>query len=109
MKARINDFIKRSEVRKIVNEEFEKKRDAFYKDTAVQLTAIVFYTLAVNEGWGKKRLQRLMDEITGTSEDMNGVGFAGKFNAMDLVSLVRDKYEIDLEKEITVKNKEINE
>lgn len=106
MKARrAGVLVKKSDVKATVKKEFENCKDLVRRDTALQLTAIIFYTLAVNEGWGRVRLRRLMDQITGTADDMGGVGFCPAFNALDCVKFIRDKYGIDLEKEIMIEDK----
>jgi hypothetical protein len=75
------------------------------QDIAVQLTAATLYTLATWHGWGKVRLKRFVGELNSTFEDMNGAGFAGKFDTGDLEQLVLEKYGIDLDKEIEVVSK----
>lgn len=91
-------------VRKEVEREFNAQYQALQNDIqhniSVQLTAAIFYTLATWHGWGKKRLKRLMKEISTTFEDMNGVGFAGEFNTDDLVEKIKDDFDIDLKAEI---------
>ena len=91
-------------VRKEVEREFNAQYQALQNDIqhniSVQLTAAIFYTLATWHGWGKKRLTRLMKEISTTFEDMDGVGFAGQFDTGDLVQKIKDDYGIDLNAEI---------
>ena len=88
------------EVEKEVTRQYQEIQNNIQKDIAVQLTAAIFYTLATWHGWGKVRLSRLMKEITTTFEDMNGVGFAGKFDTDDLVEKIKNDYGIDLNAEI---------
>lgn len=70
------------------------------KDITVQLIAAVLYTLNVCEGYGKKRLRRFFGELSGTFEDMSGIGFAGRFDTDDLTELVRERFGIHLAAEI---------
>ena len=95
-------------VKKLVKREcliqYDEIRKEIAKDIAEQLTAAVLYTLNVCEGFGEKRLRRFFEELNGTFQDMDGVGFAGSFDADDLTSLVREKFGIDLAAEITCVN-----
>lgn len=94
----------KSRVRKEVEREYTRRyqehRNTIQKDVAVQLTAAVLYTLNVCEGFGAKRLKRFFEELNGTFGDMDGVGFAGSFDADDLTELVKERFGIDLESEI---------
>lgn len=88
------------EVEREYSRRYQEHQNAIQKDISVQLTAAVLYTLNVCEGFGAKRLRRFFEELNGTFEDMNGVGFAGRFDTDDLTELVRERYGIDLESEI---------
>ena len=98
-------IVKKSDVKTQVKKEFEACAAEVRADTAQQLTAIIFYTLAVNYGWGERRLRRLMDAITGTADDMDGVGFVPAFNAVDCMTFVKDRFGIDLKQEIQVEDR----
>lgn len=82
---------------------YQEHQDTITHDIAVQLVAAVMYTLEVNEGWGEKRLRRLMNEIAGTFEDMGGIGFASEFDTDDITEHIERKYGIDLKAEIKCK------
>lgn len=88
------------EVEREYSRRYQEHQNAIQKDISVQLTAAVLYTLNVCEGFGAKRLRRFFEELNGTFEDMNGVGFAGRFDTDDLTELVRERYGIDLKSEI---------
>ena len=88
------------EVEREYTRRYQEHQNAIQKDISVQLTAAVLYTLNICEGFGAKRLRRFFEELNGTFEDMNGVGFAGRFDADDLTELVRERYGIDLKSEI---------
>jgi hypothetical protein len=90
------------EVEREYSRRYQEHQNAIQKDIAVQLVAAVLHTLNVCEGFGAKRLRRFFNELNGTFEDMNGVGFAGEFDCDDLAEEVREKFEIDLESEIKV-------
>lgn len=91
-------------IRKLIHRESvireDEIRNEIAKDITVQLMAAVLYTLNVCEDFGKKRLKRFLAEFSGTFRDMDGVGFAGKFDADDLTELVRERFGIDLAAEI---------
>lgn len=88
------------EVEREVASQYQEIQNQIQKDISVQLTAAIFYTLATWHGWGAKRLRRLMNEITTTFEDMNGVGFVGEFDTDDLVEKIKNDFGIDLKEEI---------
>ena len=88
------------EVEREYSRRYQEHQNAIQKDISVQLTAAVLYTLNICEGFGAKRLRRFFEELNGTFEDMNGVGFAGRFDTDDLTELVRERYGIDLKSEI---------
>ena len=90
------------EVEREYTRRYQEHQNAIQKDIAVQLVAAVLYTLNICEGFGKARLRRIFDELTGTFADMNGVGFAGQFDGDDLTDLVRERFGIDLKAEIHV-------
>lgn len=88
---------------------YQEHQNAIQKDIAVQLLAAVLYTLNVCEGYGDRRLRRVFDEINGTFADMNGVGFCGQFDGDDLTDLCRDKFGIDLRREVNVSECRVKE
>ena len=97
LKPRVVKEVEREYMRR-----YQEHQNAIQKDIAEQLLAAVLYTLNVCEGFGKARLRRVFDEINGTFEDMAGVGFAGEFDCDDLTELVRERFGIDLKKEVRV-------
>lgn len=106
MKALYGKQAIQNNVKKLVRREciaqYDEIRKEIVKDIAEQLTAAVLYTLNVCEGFGEKRLRRFFGELNGTFQDMDGVGFAGRFDADDLTDLVREKFGIDLKSEVRV-------
>ena len=99
LKPRVMKEVEREYMRR-----YQEHQNAIQRDIAEQLTAAVLYTLNVCEGFGKKRLHRFFEELNGTFQDMDGVGFAGRFDADDLTELVRERFGIDLATEITCVN-----
>lgn len=73
-----------------------------HKNAVVQTAAVILWTLSASEGFGEKRLRRIMNEVTGTSEDMDGVGFVPPFTSEDCVRYLKEKYGIDLYAEINL-------
>lgn len=92
------------EVRKEYEKCYEEHQNEIQQSIAVQLLAAVLYTLNVCEDYGAKRLRRVFNEINSTFEDMSGVGFAGRFDTDDLVTLCKEKFGIDLAAEVSVGN-----
>ena len=72
------------------------------RNAVVQTAAVIFWTLSTSEGFGEKRLRRLMHEVTGTSEDMDGVGFVPPFTSNDCLRYLKEKHGIDLDAEINL-------
>ena len=99
LKPRVVKEVEREYMRR-----YQEHQNAIQKDITVQLIAAVLYTLNVCEGFGEKRLRRFFEELNGTFQDMDGVGFAGRFDADDLTDLVRERFGIDLAAEITCVN-----
>lgn len=76
------------------------------KELAVQIVAAVLYTLNVSEEYDKDDVKRFFSALNGTFEDMEGVGFAQKFNCVDLIDLAKERFDIDLEHEIKIQIKD---
>lgn len=106
MKAVGGRYGKQASIQKAVsyacNQKYDEIFDEIQDTIARQLVAAMLYTLEVNEGYGEKRIKRVVKELSGTFADMGGVGFAGQFDALDLVDRLKEKYGIDLKKEISV-------
>ena len=88
-------------IRDATAEEYQKQYAKQAKDMSVQLIATVLYCFHLR-GWRKKRLYRLFKEINSTYRLMDGAVMGKKFNPDDCKNFIKDKYGIDLEKEISV-------
>lgn len=75
------------------------------RDTTIQVASVIFWTLAISEDFDEKRLRKLMQAITDTSEDMNGVGFVLPFTSDDCTRYLKETYGIDLNAEIKLEVK----
>lgn len=94
----LNTFANSKQIQKLIDEDRVKTT----KHTTVQVCAVILWTLATSEGFGEKRLRRVMKEVTNMSEDMNGVGFVPPFTSKDCVEYLKEKYGIDLNAEINL-------
>lgn len=96
-------------IQKVADEEFLSRQRELYlecqNDIACQLTAAVMVTLNQWYGWGPKRQRDFFSHLNNTYADLSGVGFTKVINPTDLVELVKEKFDIDLEKEISVELK----
>lgn len=96
-------------IQELADEEFNNRIRELYsecqKDIACQLTAAVMVTLSQWYGWGPKRQRDFFSHLNNTYADLSGVGFTKVVNPTDLVELVKEKFGIDLEKEIIVELK----
>ncbi len=106
MKSRIVTMSE-SEVRRQVQTEYQKIKDTVYenimKDVIPQFTAVCMCVLNREYGFGVKRLQRFLDSVNSEFEIMNN-GFLGrKYDPLDCLKFLKDKYKIDLDKELNSK------
>lgn len=92
----------KAEADKEFAERYNELQGKIQKDIAVQYVATVMYTLETWYGWGKKRQRQFMERVADSFEAMNGVGFIGPFNADDLKEHIKEKFDIDLDKEIQI-------
>lgn len=97
---------KQVRVQKLTKFVINQQIDAIYEDIqtqiAQQLIAAMLYTLEVSEGYGQKRIRRVFDALSSTFDDMHGVGFVPEFDGDDLMQRCKERYGIDLEKEVKV-------
>lgn len=91
-------------IRNATIEEYQKQYATQAKDMSVQIIATVLYCFHL-KGWRKKRLYRLFKEINSTYSLMDGAVMGKKFNPDDCKNFIKDKYGIDLDKEVTVEVK----
>lgn len=91
-------------IRNATAEEYQRQYETHAKDMSVQIIATVLYCFHL-KGWRKKRLYRLFKEINSTYNLMDGAVMGKKFNPDDCKNFIKDKYGIDLDKEVTVEVK----
>lgn len=97
------------EIRQEVAKEFDRQVTSVQRDTAIQLTAVsaVFLcTMEVLCGWKKRRLNWLLRAILSMFKLMSKkCMMQGELKTTDCVLHLKEKYGIDLEKEISVESK----
>lgn len=106
MKSRIVTMSE-SEIRRQVKMEYQKIKDTVYenviKDVIPQFTAVCLCVLNREYGFGMKRLKRFLDSVNSEFEIMDG-GFLGRnYDPLDCLKFLKDKYEIDVDKELNEK------
>lgn len=84
--------------------EFDKFHEDVFRECAddimVQCMITMFWTLATNFEFGKKRLHKLIDALHDTEQLMNNPSpLHHKFSALDLDNVLKDKYGIDIARE----------
>lgn len=100
--------ISKSEIKKIVNEEFQKKFRALevetVKNTAEQMLSALLYVLEMNYGFKRKRLAAVKQACENVFILMNIPNDKKiqkqDFNAYDIKSYLETKYKINLEIEV---------
>lgn len=95
----------KEEADKEFSERYNELQAKIQKDIAIQYIATVMYTLETWYGWGAKRQREFMNRVGESFKDMEGIGFVGPFNADDLRDHIKEKFGIDLEKEIQIEFK----
>ena len=102
-------FTTKNQITKAVEMENKKQIDQIQEETFVdaaqQMTAVMLYTLHLM-GWRKKRLLRFFKEMAQVYEFMrSGIMNGQKFDCDDCIRFIKEKYDIDLIKEISVETK----
>lgn len=105
MKSRI--ITSHSEVKRLAENEYLRLKDTVYenviKDVIPQFTAVCMVILNREYGFGMKRLKRFLDSVNSEFEIMDG-GFLGRnYDPLDCLKFLKDKYEIDVDKELNEK------
>ena len=103
MKARTQYITNRSDVKKEVLKEFQRQEKQLAENFTIQTVANVLYILEKNFGFGKKRLNAVLDAIDSLNTLQNQGVLGNSFDNLDLVQHFKDKYNIDLSKMLTVK------
>lgn len=94
----------KSEIRKQVQEEYEKVKDKVYenvmKDVIPQFTAVCMCVLHREYGFGAKRLQHFLDSVTSEFEIMECGIMGRKYDPLDCLKYLKNEYKIDVDKAI---------
>lgn len=101
MKARQRLTVKqRTRAQKILDDDHEKTFRECADDITAQCLATVFWTLAINNGWGAGRLRKLADALHDTQDLMNNPSpLHHKFSPLECEQIIKDKYKIDIRAE----------
>lgn len=90
----------KDEARRLLEDEHERIFKQCADDLLVQNLATVFWTLAVNNGWGAGRLRKLADDLHETQNLMNNPSpLHHKFSPLECEQIIKDKYKIDIRAE----------
>lgn len=105
MKARKRGLYTESEAKREVKREAADEWERLWRQCAADLTpqieATILWTIATRFGWGKKRLRKLVDALHDTNELMsNPSPLHHRFSPLELIDIIKDKYDIDLRKEL---------
>ena len=105
MKSRI--ITSHSEVKRLAEKEYLRLKDTVYenvmKDVIPQFTAVCMVILNRENGFGAKRLERFLESVTSEFEIMNRGILGKKYDPLDCLKFLKDKYEIDVDKELNSK------
>ena len=104
MKARLIT-IGESEIRQRVEEEYQKKKDQIYEsviqDVLPQFMSVCMVELNKEFGFGEKRLRAVLDGVKDHFKLMDGVGILNhQYSTLDCLTYLKEKYGIDLDKEL---------
>lgn len=103
MKVRTQYIVNRSDVKKEVLKEFQRQEQQLAENFTIQTVANILYILEKQFGFGKKRLNAVLDAIDSLNT-LQSEGILGEtFDNLDLFQHFKDKYNIDLSKRLTVK------
>lgn len=90
----------KEEAQRLLDDEHEKIFKQCADELLVQSLATVFWTLAINNGWGAKRLRKLADDLHETQNLMNNPSpLHHKFSPLECEQIIKEKYNIDLRAE----------
>lgn len=102
MKSRI--ITSQSEVKRFAEEEYLRLRDTVYenviKDVLPQFISVCMIILNRENGFGKKRLTKLLDSVKAEFKIMNCGIFGKNYDPLDCLEFLKNKYGIDVDKEL---------
>lgn len=103
MKARTQYIVNRNDVKKEVLKEFQRQEQQLAENFTIQTVANILYILEKQFGFGKKRLNAVLDSIDSLNTLQNQGVLGKSFDNLDLVQHFKDKYGMDLSKKLIVR------
>lgn len=103
MKARIAPrvSISQKELEAVIDAEVQKRYRDIVSTACVNTMSLVLFTLDKQYGFRKRRLWRFLGEMTASDKLLTDGIFGKKANNEELLGYLKDRYYIDLEKELT--------
>lgn len=97
-----------AQIRREVAKEVDRQRAEIFREAAADLIpqamAVFLWTMAINYGWGKKRLLKLVENLHETDYLMENPSILHhRFDPLDLEKVVKEKYCIDVRAEFPVR------
>ncbi len=102
MKSRVPYMVKNSDLKQEVVKEFKRQEQQLAENFTYQTVASILYILEKQFGFGKKRLNNVVDAIESLNSLQNNGIFGQTFDNLDLIEHLKTKYDIDVAKRIKV-------
>ena len=88
-------------IEKAMKAELDRLYDKVGFDVAAQLLSVVLYSLEINYGWKRERLNAFVNNLHSTAELACGTDIFGKsIDTEQLIFHIKDRYGIDLRAEV---------
>ena len=88
-------------IEKAMKAELDRLYDKVGFDVAAQLLSVVLYSLEINYGWKRERLNAFVNNLHSTAELACGTDKFGKsIDTEQLIFHIKDRYGIDLRAEV---------
>jgi len=105
-KAKVITNMSETQLKKMVVQECERQKDQMYAevvtDVLPQLMAVCLYSFEL-KGYRKQRLQGFIDDVVASFALLNVGAFGKTFDPAELIEHFKQKYGIDLDKELHTK------
>lgn len=102
MRSRI--IVNQTQIKRFAEEEYLRLKDDVYenviKDVIPQFMSVCMMILNRENGFGKKRLTKLLDSVKAEFIIMNGGIFGKNYDPLDCLKFLKEKYGIDVDDEI---------
>ena len=102
MKAGGNKKISKASVNKEVEKKYKEIFDLAVDEVTYQIYAVMLTTLDKTYGFRKKRLRKFIKEVEAMSRLMVDNPMRGEFDAYKCEEYLKNKYGIDLRKEVKI-------